>query len=74
MADNRHESEQQARRELEKLRREGDALGGIFTRWFMPRTVDSDDPIELWGTRIGRSLSLAALTIICLYLVWTYLL
>lgn len=72
-----HEAERQsARRELEKLRQDGDALGGIFTRRFTPRAVDAGDlkhdPIELWGTRIGRGLSVVALIAVCLYLIWTY--
>lgn len=74
MADDRDDAQQQAaRRELEKLRQEGDALGGIFTRWFAPRATDANDPIEVWGTRIGRSLSVAALIVVCMYLVWIYL-
>jgi len=68
----RHDSEQAARRELDKLRREGDALGGIFARWFAPRMVDAGDPVELWGTRIGRGLSAVAVIAICLYLVWVH--
>jgi hypothetical protein len=73
MTDHRNEEQEAARRELEKLRREGDALGGIFTRWFAPRAADANDPIDVWGTRIGRSLSMAALIVVCMYLVWIYL-
>jgi hypothetical protein len=64
---------QDAARELDRLRREGDALGGIFTRWWTPPLVDAGDRIELWGARIGRALSVAALIGLCLYLYWTYL-
>lgn len=67
------EDEYAARRTLETLRHDGDALGGIFTRWFTPRSVDRDDPMELWGTRIGRGLSVVALLVMCLYLIWVYL-
>lgn len=79
MTDPRHEAERQsATRELEKLRHDGDALGGTFTRWFAPRAVDAgddpkDDPLELWGTRIGRGLSLTAVVAGCLFLIWVYL-
>jgi hypothetical protein len=69
----RHDTEQAARRELDKLRRDGDALGGIFARWFTPATVDRSDPIEVWGTRIGRGIGAVAAIAICLYLVWAFL-
>lgn len=73
MTDPRHEAERlSARRELEKLRHDGDALGGIFTRWFTPRAVEAGDPVEVWGTRIGRGLSVVALIAVCLYLIWVY--
>ncbi len=81
MTEPRHEAERQsARRELERLRHDGDALGGIFARRFTPRAVDAgdrmddrvDDRMELWGTRIGRGLSVVALIAVCLYLIWTY--
>jgi hypothetical protein len=68
----RHDSEQAARRELDRLRQEGDALGGIFSRWFAPHAIDTGDRIELWGARIGRGLSAVAVIAICLYLVWVY--
>jgi hypothetical protein len=81
--DPRYEAERQsATRELEKLRHDGDALGGTFTRWFAPRAADAgddskddpkNDPLELWGTRIGRGLSLTAVVAGCLYLIWVYL-
>jgi hypothetical protein len=48
------------------------ALGGIFARWLAPPAVVSGDPVEVWGTRIGRGLSAVAVIAICLYLVWTY--
>lgn len=74
MTHHQRDAEQQAaRRELEKLRRDGDALGGIFARWFAPGAVDAADPVELWGTRIGRGLSLVTVIAICLYLIWIYL-
>jgi hypothetical protein len=65
--------QQNATRDLDRLQREGDALGGIFTRrWALP-APEAGDRIELWGARIGRGLSVAALIGLCLYLYWTYL-
>lgn len=69
----RHAQQQAAGRDLERLRRDGDALGGIFTRWFSPRAEDAGDPVEMWGTRIGRGLGLAAVIAGGLYLLWTFL-
>jgi hypothetical protein len=54
------------------LRHDRDALGGLFARWFAPRAAPTDDPVEMWGARIGRSLSLIAVIAICLYLFVTY--
>jgi hypothetical protein len=68
----RRDTEEAARRDLDKLRQDGDALGGIFARWLAPPAVVSGDPVEVWGTRIGRGLSAVAVIAICLYLVWTY--
>jgi hypothetical protein len=31
------------------------------------------DPVELWGRRIGRALSLLAVIALSIYLYWTYL-
>jgi hypothetical protein len=31
------------------------------------------DPVELWGRRIGRALSLLAVVALSIYLYWTYL-
>jgi hypothetical protein len=73
MTDERHDARQQAaERDLDKLQRERDALGGLFARWFSPRNVEAGDPVELWGARIGRGLSAVAVTAICLYLIWVY--
>jgi hypothetical protein len=68
----RNVRQQDAARDLDRLRREGDALGGIFTRWWTPPAPKAGDRIELWGARIGRALSVAALIGLCLYLYWTY--
>lgn len=60
-----------ARRDLARLRREGDGLFGLFGR-LLPPPVHSDDPVEIWATRIGRSLSLVVIAAICLYLLWVF--
>lgn len=75
MTNPRDDAEQQAAaRDLDKLRRQGDAIGGIFSRGLkVPAGNDNDDPVEVWGTRIGRALSAVALAALCLYLLWTYL-
>lgn len=73
MTDRRRDAEQEARRTLEALRHDRDALGGFLARWFAPRAGETDDPVELWGTRIGRGLSLIVVIAICLYLIWVYL-
>lgn len=72
MTDRQRESEQEARHTLETLRHDRDALGGLFARWFAPRAAPTDDPVEMWGARIGRSLSLIAVIAICLYLFVVY--
>lgn len=63
--------EEAARRDLARLRREGEGLFGLFGR-LLPPPVHSDDPVEIWATRIGRSLSLVAIAAICLYLLWLF--
>lgn len=73
MTDHRHDTEQAARRELDRLRDQRDAVGGLFARWFTPAHVDAGDPVEVWGARIGRGLSAVAVVAICLYLFFVYL-
>lgn len=63
---------QEALRALQRLRHDGDALGGLFSRWLSAPAADSTDPIEIRGTRIGRALSVAIAIGLCLYLLWTY--
>ena len=67
------ERQNAAKRDLDRLRHEGDALGGFFMRWFQPSHIDTTDPIEVRGARIGRGLSVVALAAFCIYLFWTYL-
>jgi hypothetical protein len=76
----RHEREEVQRAALERLdrlRHEGD---GLLTsslaqegRHAAERSADIGDPIELWGRRIGRALSIAAFGALLAYLWATYL-
>jgi len=82
----RHDEErrttEQARRDLNRLSAESDTIGTsaaarmatkIESR-FKANNIDPNDPIELWGTRIGRSLGLVVAIGLALYLVKTYVL
>jgi hypothetical protein len=76
----RHERDETQRAALERLdhlRHEGDGLltsslaqAGERTA---ERSADADDPIELWGRRIGRALSVAAFGALLAYFWVTYL-
>lgn len=67
--------------ELDRLRHDGDALGGTITRLMRRAGMhfgggDADtanDRIEIWGRRIGRALSVVALVALCVYLYATLL-
>jgi hypothetical protein len=79
----RHEREEAERRtalkSLDRLRHEGDSLFGSALAGAGRRAADhfsakdATDPVELWGRRIGRALSLAAFIALCVYLYLTYL-
>jgi hypothetical protein len=61
--------------ELASLRHEGDALGGLFGRarnHFGAADTPAGDPAELWGRRIGRTLSAVAFVALAAYLYLTY--
>jgi hypothetical protein len=71
------DKEQAALADLARLRREGDALAGLFGRprdHFAAADAPSDDPIEKWGRRIGRTLSAIAFLALAVYLYVTYVL
>ncbi|MGD9921380.1 MAG: hypothetical protein AB7V13_08020 [Pseudorhodoplanes sp.] len=73
----RTDKEQAARADLARLRREGDALGGMFGRsrdYFAAADAPSSDSIEKWGRRIGRTLSAVAFVALAVYLYVTYVL
>jgi hypothetical protein len=70
-----------ARAELEKLRHESDTVGATLDR-LLRRTGThfaghdaggTNDPVEIWGRRIGRGLSAIAVVALCIYLYATYL-
>jgi hypothetical protein len=80
----RHEREEAARREalrtLGELRERDDIGSSALSRaarratdHFAAKDADAaNDPIELWGRRIGRGLSLAAFIGLAIYLYVTY--
>ncbi len=64
-----------ARKEIERLGREGDALGLLLRRagaHFGAADHAGSDPIELWGRRIGRLLAVAVCVALCAYLYVVY--
>lgn len=56
-----------ARRDLERLRREGETLGGTAMDAATPRPDSEDDAIERLGKKIGRGLAFVALPFALLY-------
>jgi len=83
MTDRSHERDEAARRDalrtLEGLR-ENDNVGSSAleraarraTDHFGAKDAPASDPIELWGRRIGRGLSLIAFVGLAIYLYLTY--
>ncbi|MCY6383203.1 hypothetical protein [Hoeflea prorocentri] len=75
MADHDDQS-RKALQDLEKLKDEGNLLHApklktkskTVTGHFMAKDVDPSDKIEVWGTRIGRILSLIALVALVIWL------
>lgn len=82
----RHKRDEQRRkaalRDLERTTEQGEVLGtSAFRRaaenardHFGASEADKDDWAELWGRRIGRTLSLVGLIALAVYLTVTYLL
>jgi hypothetical protein len=72
----RHDTRQQdALADLARLTREPDALGGLTGRagtHFAGADAPAGDRIELWGRRIGRTLSALAFVALAVYLYVTY--
>jgi hypothetical protein len=78
----RHEKDGAQRAALDDLRRlsrESDLFGGLAGatrragRHFSGTDAGDDDRIEVWGKRIGRTLSLAAFLSLAVWLLLTYL-
>lgn len=74
------ESSEKAKRELKKLEEEGGLLATPQLKnkadsvmgHFSAEDVPQNDPVELWGTRIARGLSLIAFVVLAVYLYFTY--
>jgi hypothetical protein len=58
---------EKARRDLERLKREGETLGGTAMDAATPRTDADDDAIERLGKKIGRALAFVALPLAVIY-------
>ncbi len=71
------EQTRQAKRDLERLSQQGGLLNTPVMKpksksvkgHFMAEDADQSDPIEVWGSRIGRGLSLIALILLLFWLV-----
>lgn len=68
--------EREAREVLERARRDSETLGGSSVAraarrlgdHFAGRDAEPQDPVELWGRRIGRGLSLIGVVALALWL------
>ncbi|MGL4239787.1 MAG: hypothetical protein ACRCTI_01615 [Beijerinckiaceae bacterium] len=58
---------EEARRDLERLKREGETLGGTAMDAATPRPEAEDDAIEKLGRKIGRGLAFVVLPFAILY-------
>ena len=73
----KNDRSRQARRDLERLSEEGALLSAPKLKaksksvkgHFMARDIDPSDRIEVWGSRIGRILSLIAVFLLIVWLV-----
>ena len=73
----REEAERQARESLDRMRDEGDVFGGSAIaraaararRHFGGADAPPGDAVELWGRRIGRTLALAFVILLIVWLV-----
>jgi hypothetical protein len=59
--------EEQAKRDLARLAREGETLGGTAMDAATPRPEGEDDAIEKLGRRIGRGLAFVILPFAVIY-------
>jgi hypothetical protein len=70
-----HDRRRDALADLARLQHESDALGGVFGRardHFGAADTQTGDRVELWGRRIGRTLSAVAFVALAIYLYLTY--
>lgn len=76
-----NEEERESKRVLSRVDRESETIGSSsFARsaektrdHFLGKDSDPDDPIEIWGKRIGRGLSVAITIVLVLYLYNTFI-
>lgn len=61
MAQDHDKTSEAARRDLERVAREGDSVLGSSMQAGAPRPSEDEDPIEKLGKRIGRTLAYVAL-------------
>ena len=84
MDDNRSklsEEERESKRVLSRVDIDSETVGSSsFARsaektrdHFLGKDSDPDDPIEIWGKRIGRGLSIAITIVLVLYLYNTFI-
>ena len=74
---NHDDKSKQAQRDLDRVNTEGDLVNTPRLKGksksvkghFMAEDVDQDDRIEVWGSRIGRILSLVAVFLLLIWLV-----
>jgi hypothetical protein len=74
---NHEDQSKKARKDLERVSREGDLVNTPRLKGksksvkghFMADDVDPSDRIEVWGSRIGRILSLIAVFLLLIWLV-----
>lgn len=77
MPDHDDQKSRDAQRDLDRLREEGGLLNAPKMKpksktvkgHFLAEDVDQSDRIEVWGSRIGRILSLIAVFILIIWLV-----
>jgi hypothetical protein len=63
LVQNHDKAAEAARRDLERLGREGDSVLGSSMQVGAPRPSEDEDPIEKLGKRIGRTLAYVVLPI-----------
>ncbi|RCW84266.1 hypothetical protein [Phyllobacterium bourgognense] len=71
--DGKHHSDTESRRIIERINRESASQGTTIVErtkdHFSAGDADSADPIEVWGTRIGRFLGLLVLIAMIIWVI-----